>query len=86
MTQLDSDLEQIRLAMLHVPTAEEQIEMRLDYIIRELDEMCALASNAETVDLIEKNKIAVGQVLTRAQLIASFLMERQPQPTLVWRK
>ena len=37
-----------------------------------------MATNAETVDLIEREKIAIGQILTRAQLVASFLMARQP--------
>ena len=63
-------------------SAETQIEYRLDCIVRELDEMCALAANPETVDLIEQNKVAVGQVLTRAQLIASHLKLREEAPKL----
>ena len=66
-------------------TAEGQIERKLDSIVRELDEVCALASNAETVDLIEGQKIAVGQIVTRAQLIAAFLMARQPAPSHIRR-
>lgn len=57
-------------------SAEVQIERRADFIIRELDEFCAMASNHETVDLIENEKIAVGQMQTRCQLILSFLAAR----------
>lgn len=66
-------------------SAEEQIERRCDSIIRELDELCAMAANAETVDLVERERIAVGQIVTRAQLIAAFLMARKPAPTHIRR-
>lgn len=91
MSELDmarqeiATLEAVRREMAGEP-AETQIEYRLDCIIRELDEMCGLAANPETVDLIEKNRIAVGQIVTRAQLIASFLMGHKPGPTLVYRR
>ena len=65
------------------PSAEEQIERRCDAIIRELDEFCGMASNPETVDLMETQRIAVGQMLTRVQLIAEFLMSRQPRLKMV---
>jgi hypothetical protein len=70
-------LEAVRKGLAGEP-AEVQIEYRLDCIIRELDEMCGIAANPETIDLIEHQRIAVGQILTRIQLIASFLMARQP--------
>lgn len=73
------DLEAISEAMKEpVLSAEDQLERKCDWIIRELDELCAMASNSETVDLVEKEKVAVGQIVTRAQLIASFLMARKP--------
>jgi hypothetical protein len=79
MSELDMDLQAIRRVMEDpILSAEEQIERKCDWIVRELDELCALASNSETVDLIEGQRIAVGQIVTRAQLIASFLMARQP--------
>jgi hypothetical protein len=59
--------------------SEIQMERRCDGIIRELDEIVALAANPETVALVEQQRVAVGQILSRAQLIASFLMARQPQ-------
>jgi hypothetical protein len=81
----EQTIEAVRKEMAGEP-AEMQIEYRLDCIIRELDEMCGLAANAETIDLIEKNRIAIGQIKTRADLIASFLMSRKPGPTLVYRR
>jgi hypothetical protein len=61
-----------------VEKAEAQVAQRLHSLISELDEFCAMAANPETVDLIEREKIAIGQVLSRAQLIMSFLMARTP--------
>jgi hypothetical protein len=59
-------------------SAEQQIEERCLRMIDELDELCAMATNPETADLIEKQKIAIGQIITRVQLVASFLMARDP--------
>ena len=57
-------------------SAEQQIEERVDRIISELDEFCAMASNAETADLIDAERMAFGQMQTRVQLILSFLIAR----------
>jgi hypothetical protein len=57
---------------------EVQIEYRIDLIVRELDELCAIASRPETVHLIEKQRSGVGQICVRANLIASFLLARNP--------
>lgn len=54
-------------------SAEEQIERRVDFLVRELDEFCAMANNSETRDLIEKEAIGIGQVHFRAGLILDFL-------------
>ena len=56
-------------------SAEEQMERRVDGIIRELDELIAFASNRETVDLVAGQRVAVGQMMTRIQLLASFINE-----------
>jgi hypothetical protein len=81
-SELDLDrqlLDAVSVAMQEPEeTAEIQIERRADFIIRELDEFCRLATNAETVDLIDRERIAIGQIVTRSQLIASFLTARQP--------
>jgi hypothetical protein len=59
-------------------SAEEQMERRVDSIIRDLDELIAFAANTETVDLVEGQRIGVGQIVSRAQLVASFLLARNP--------
>lgn len=58
-----------------IPSAEEQMERRVDSIIRDLDELIAFASNRETVDLVAGERVAVGQMLSRIQLVASFVNE-----------
>jgi hypothetical protein len=59
-------------------SADEQMERRVDSIIRDLDELIAFAANSETVDLVEGQRIGVGQIVSRAQLVASFLLSRNP--------
>lgn len=59
-------------------SAEDQIERKCDWIVRELDELCKLAASSETVDLVEGQKPAIDQIIVRSQLIASFLMARSP--------
>jgi len=62
---------------------EEQLERRLDWIVRELDEVCAMAANPETVEVVDKQRVGVGQIVSRSQLIASFLLARKPGPKVV---
>jgi len=78
-TSFDDTLEAVRKEMAYVPSAEEQIGYRIDCVVRELDELCAMANNPETVDLVERQKIGIGQIISRATLIQSFLMARKPQ-------
>ena len=81
MSELDLDLqilEAVSAAMADEPK-ETQVEYRLDCLLRELDEMCALAANPETAGIIDANRIAIGQIKTRVDLIASFLIARHPQ-------
>ena len=54
-------------------SAEEQIEARVDWLVRQLDELCSMARNEETQDLIAGQVIGIGQLAFRAQLILSFL-------------
>jgi 3-methyladenine DNA glycosylase AlkD len=77
MSELDQDLSLISAIMEAGETAEEQIERRIDFLVRELDEFTAMANNPETVDLIEKESIGIGQVRFRAQLILAFLEARK---------
>lgn len=75
----DETLEAVRNTMAGQP-AETQIEYRIDAIVRELDEFCAMANNPETVDLIDSQRIGIGQIISRASLIQSFLMARKSPP------
>jgi hypothetical protein len=77
----EQTLEVVRKEMAGEP-AEIQIEYRLDVVLREMDEFVAMAANPETIDLIERNKILIGQIMTRTQLICSFLMARNQKPGL----
>ncbi len=64
-------------------TPQERMERKFDWIIRELDEICAMANDPETVELVEEQKIGLGQIISRSQLIASFLLARKPGPKVV---
>lgn len=71
---IDAVLEAMKEPVL---SAEEQVERKCDWIIRELDELCALANNAETIDLVETESLSIGQMNTRVQLVLSFLAARK---------
>ena len=76
-------IEAVRAAMDEPAlTAEEQMERRIDSLVRDLDELCAFAANPETVDLVQGQRAGIGQIITRAQLIGSFLMARNQKPGL----
>jgi len=83
-TSFDDTLEAVRKEMAGEP-AEVQIGYRIDCVVRELDELCAMANNPETVDLVERQKIGIGQIISRATLIQSFLMARKPSTLRVVR-
>lgn len=83
-TSFDDDIETVR-AMMDDDSSETQMERRCDAILRDLDELVAFAANKETVDLVEANRIAIGQIITRAQLIGAFLMARKPPLRVVSR-
>jgi len=61
----------------------EQIERKIDWIVRELDELCILANNPETVDLVDNQRVGIGQIISRSQLIGSFLLSRKPSLKVV---
>lgn len=63
---------------MYEPGSPEQIiEERIARLIDDLDELCALATDSKTVSLVESQRIAVGQIVTRSQLLAAFLMARE---------
>ena len=80
MSDLDLErqtLEAVRREMSGEP-AEVQVEYRADAVLRELDEFMAMAANPETVDIIKHNERLMGQIMSRAQLICSFLLSHEP--------
>lgn len=70
------ELQVVRDAMSEQPLSI-QVEYRIDRVISELDELMALAAGEDTSSAVESNKIGLGQILTRAQLIVSFLTARE---------
>lgn len=80
MSELDFDrqiVENVRRALEEPPLSPaEEMEARVDFLIRELDEFCAMANKPETVELVESQKIAFGQMMVRLQLIMGFLLAR----------
>lgn len=86
MSELDMDrqrLEAVRIALEEpVLSSEDQMERRIDSLVRDLDELIAFAANPETVDLVQGQRAGVGQIIMRAQLIGSFLMAHSQKPGL----
>jgi trehalose-6-phosphatase len=78
MSDLDATLQEVARVMDDQP-ADTQLEYKLDRLISELDEMVALASS--NPGLFEHQMIAVGQMLSRAQLVASAILGR-PYPNM----
>ena len=64
--------------MTEFEQTQHGLAMCLNTMISDLDEICALASQPETARLVDGERIAIGQVLTRVQLIASFINQRGP--------
>jgi hypothetical protein len=57
---------------------EEELERRLDFIVRELDEFVVMTANRDTYPLIAREAIALGQIQTRVQLVLSYIANHQP--------
>ena len=89
MSELDLDrqlLDAISEAMKEPGLSPaEQIERKIDWVVRELDELCAMANDPETVDLVNSQRVGIGQIISRSQLIGAFLMTRQPGLKVVTR-
>lgn len=88
MSELDHDLQTVRAIMGGaepdpVLTPEEQLGRKIDWLVRQMDELCALANNPETRDMIAKEALGVGQIRFRAQLVLSFLDADKPRLTVV---
>ncbi len=61
-------------------TAEQQMEARVDYIIRELDEICKMAVNPETSDLIAGRKFELKEIVRRSMRAILLLEARKAAP------
>jgi hypothetical protein len=85
MSELDMDLEIIREVIGEPEPNDPEVlaNVACEAAINALDTLMTLAANDETVHLVEAEKKFVGQILTRAQLVASFLMARHPNLKVV---
>jgi len=64
-----------------VTFSETDIEMKADALIRELDELIAIAADPDRRHLIISEALAMGMIYSRASLLQSFLIAAQV-PTL----
>lgn len=55
---------------------EHRVAMAVRNAFEGLDTLIVLAADPETTDLIEAEKIMIGQLVTRATLLGSFLLAR----------
>ena len=80
-TDLDLQLQAIR-DVIGEPTESERaqifIERTVGSVINDLDQLCAFAADPATFAFVEAERIAIGQIITRAQLVGSLLLARQP--------
>ena len=53
---------------------EVSADQACETALNALDDLMVLAANQQTAHLVWANKIFIGQILTRAQLVASVLM------------
>lgn len=56
---------------------EVTADLCCEQALNALDQLMVLATKDDTAHLVIANKIFIGQILTRAQLVASFLMTKQ---------
>jgi hypothetical protein len=62
---------------------EHRVGSAIQGVFTALDELIALAASPDTRDLVCKENIALGQILTRCQTLCSFAMATKPGPILV---
>lgn len=74
--------EVIRQEMAQVPP-DHQVGMAIRGAFAALDELIALAAAPDTRALVCDEKIALGQLLSRCQMLCSFAMATKPGPILV---
>lgn len=69
------ELEEIVSAAMQ-DSPEVTADMACEQALNALDQLMVLAARDDTAHLVVANRIFVGQILTRAQLVASFLMAK----------
>jgi hypothetical protein len=77
-SELDATLQEVSRAMSDQPF-DTQLEYRIDAVIRELDELVVLAKDNPAQ--FEPLMIAVGQMVSRAELVAGAILGR-PYPNM----
>lgn len=50
---------------------QEDVEQRVDRLVTDLDEICALAANPETARYVAAESIGIAQIMLRSQLLLS---------------
>lgn len=58
-------------------------DMACETALNALDDLMVLAAADDTAQHVMANRVFVGQILVRAQLVASFLMSKHPQLKVV---
>lgn len=64
--------------MTEAEKAQIKLDMSIQQAFNALDEIMAIAADPETKHMVFKERVAVGQLLNRAQLIASFIEKYKP--------
>jgi hypothetical protein len=66
-------------------TDREPVAQMLNSVLMTLDDIAVMANNPDTTDDVVAEEIALGQILSRTQLILSFIRTKRPVPNKVWR-
>jgi hypothetical protein len=61
-------------------TPEQLLEQRCDALIRELDELCALAVDPATSAMVDEQRPTIGHIITRSATLGRLLLAHRPAP------
>ena len=64
---------------------DDRVAEGLDYILTALDAIAAMALDPDKYAEVAAEEIALGQIISRAELILSFIDAKKPPKTRVWR-
>lgn len=101
MSDLDLTLQEVSAAMAEPSTADLR-EMEIDQLARDLrdcpvqdlidiivtglDEICARANDDKTAKDVTLHERGIGQIISRAQLVLSFLDARKPTNVMSFKR